>query len=323
MDYSTLSEKVRTQAIKVQKADVAFKVAQNNSNEDYHSAKQKLQKNLNALNEKMNHYLAEQYGIQEKGKAYDQWLDSHQPFHWVAEFYGIIQQGGFDVVIGNPPYVEYSEVRGKYTIRDYKTESCGNLYACFMERSSALIDSQSFSGMIVPISVNSTDKYQPVQKLLLQKSSLHISSFSHLVGKLFDISNPRLCIVLYCNKKSIPSNRRMWTTCYNKIGSGTYRNTIFQRIQYVDTSRFQKSFLNKLGAQIEEGILMKISQKKTLLFAKNSDKKMYFSRKFGWYIPVTDFIPYVCDDNDTIRFPAELKTIFLKLKMIYTEESPL
>ena len=82
----------------------------------------------------MNHYLAEQYGKQ-KENDYRQWLESHRPFHWLAEFYGIVEEdGGFDVVIGNPPYVEYSKVRKEYTVKDYQTEACGNLYAFFVER---------------------------------------------------------------------------------------------------------------------------------------------------------------------------------------------
>ncbi len=40
-------------------------------------------------------------------EAFAQWKASHQPFHWFVEFYGIMHGGGFDVIIGNPPYVEY------------------------------------------------------------------------------------------------------------------------------------------------------------------------------------------------------------------------
>jgi hypothetical protein len=36
----------------------------------------------------------------EKEQAYHDWKESHQPFHWFAEFYEIISKGGFDVVIG-------------------------------------------------------------------------------------------------------------------------------------------------------------------------------------------------------------------------------
>ena len=49
-------------------------------------------------------------------------------------------QGGFDVVIGNPPYVEYSKIlkgteeQAPYSVRGYATENCGNLYAFTWER---------------------------------------------------------------------------------------------------------------------------------------------------------------------------------------------
>ena len=102
----------------------------------------------------MNRYLAEQYD-QQGESDYPQWLQSHQPFHWVTEFYGIIvEDGGFDVVIGNPPYVEYQKVKQDYTVKDYQTESCGNIYAYMVyERALASIGKKRF-WMIVPTSVS-------------------------------------------------------------------------------------------------------------------------------------------------------------------------
>ena len=52
---------------------------------------------------------------------------SHQPFHWFVEFYGIMTKGGFDVVIGNPPYVEYRTVREEYQptqLSGFHTREC-------------------------------------------------------------------------------------------------------------------------------------------------------------------------------------------------------
>ena len=70
---------------------------------------------LRELRAELDGYLASEYGIDRnsipKREEYDarfaQWQQSHQPFHWWVEFYGIMKQGGFDVIIGNPPYVEY------------------------------------------------------------------------------------------------------------------------------------------------------------------------------------------------------------------------
>src|ERR1035438_9259654 len=91
-------------------------------------------------------------GGTEYEQAYAQWQKSHKPFHWWAEFYNIVHNGGFDVIIGNPPYVEYNKVKSAYTVKNYKTESCGNLYAFSMERGMNLLRNIGEYGLIVPIS---------------------------------------------------------------------------------------------------------------------------------------------------------------------------
>lgn len=98
--------------------------------------KQALRQRLQALEEELNRHLAAQYSIDPKKPAdYQKWKESHKPFHWFVDFYGIMSGGGFDVIIGNPPYVEYSKVKKEYVVREYVAESCGNLYSLVMERS--------------------------------------------------------------------------------------------------------------------------------------------------------------------------------------------
>ena len=65
--------------------------------------KRELRHRLGTLANQLDRYLAAEYGIDpEKPKEFEKWRSSHQPFHWFAEFYGIMASGGFDVVIGNP-----------------------------------------------------------------------------------------------------------------------------------------------------------------------------------------------------------------------------
>ena len=69
--------------------------------------KHNLQSRLQELEDELNLYLAEEYGVDpNKQSDYEKWLNSHKPFHWFIAFYGILEAGGFDVIIGNPPYVE-------------------------------------------------------------------------------------------------------------------------------------------------------------------------------------------------------------------------
>ena len=44
-------------------------------------------------------------------KLFAEWRTRQQPFHWFVEFYGIMRDGGFSVVIGNPPYVSTSGIK--------------------------------------------------------------------------------------------------------------------------------------------------------------------------------------------------------------------
>ena len=76
--------------------------------------KQALRDRLRSLADELDRYLATEYGVDpNKAATYDAWRASHQPFHWFVEFYGIMSKGGFDVVIGNPPYVEYQQDSSK------------------------------------------------------------------------------------------------------------------------------------------------------------------------------------------------------------------
>ncbi|MEA1052291.1 hypothetical protein U5801_21150 [Lamprobacter modestohalophilus] len=73
--------------------------------------KRGLRERLNALSLELDRYLARDYGVNlDKAKDFAHWRANHQPFHWFAEFYGVMREGGFDVVIGNPPYVEIKDI---------------------------------------------------------------------------------------------------------------------------------------------------------------------------------------------------------------------
>ncbi|KKK90036.1 hypothetical protein LCGC14_2727100, partial [marine sediment metagenome] len=99
--------------------------------------------------------------------AYNEWVCSHKPFHWFIEFYGIAKEGGFDVIIGNPPYVERRVVRDQYDVLGYSTEPTNNLYAYVSERAEALLFPHGRFGFIVPLSSMSTKKFAPLQKRVM------------------------------------------------------------------------------------------------------------------------------------------------------------
>src|SRR5947207_360018 len=171
LDFDNAAEKIAVKASELQEAFDAFRARQvEGDGSAPPDDKQELRRRLKSLHDELNRHLAAEYDCQPSKKdVYTRWLKSHQPFHWFVEFYGTIKSGGFDVIVGNPPYVEYSKV-ADYRVRGYATEKCANLYAYTVERSLALSGPTGRSGVIVPISVACSGAMEPLRTLLAQNS---------------------------------------------------------------------------------------------------------------------------------------------------------
>ena len=279
--------------------------------------KKQLEKKLNALENELNILLAKQYGIQlpspsrrgDGGEvAYKNWLASHTPFHWFVEFYGIMSEGGFDVIIGNPPYVELAVIKDYQTI-GYSCNDAGNLYALVIERGITLGRKSSRQGYIVPVSSISTDRYESLQKLLTDKN-LHFSSFDDRPSRLFDgLEHIRLTIHVISPKSD---KSAFYSTKYNKWVAEE-RNFLFQILRYTSsTNTLFEGSLPKLTQDLEHEILDKVfSQKRRLAsyYKKHSSHKTFYSRKVGYFLQVLDFEPLVLDGKGKRRPPSEFKEL--------------
>ncbi|UOG73211.1 N-6 DNA methylase [Hymenobacter tibetensis] len=80
-----------------------------------------------------------------------------KPFSWRDEFAEVFQQGGFDAVIGNPPYLggrEWKEENGNqydyFTERYAVAETQFDMYVLFWERGISLAKKEGYIGYITP-----------------------------------------------------------------------------------------------------------------------------------------------------------------------------
>ncbi len=289
--------------------------------EDTHKkAKAELQTRLAALNEKLNVYLASTYEIDKNkfsdekkfNKKYEEWHSSHQPFHWFAEFYEIINgSGGFDVIIGNPPYVEYAKVNNIYKIKNYLTEKCGNLYAYATERSITILTLNGKFGFIMPLSSVSTPRMENLTKLYVQnKLQLHLSFYAgdSNPSMLFNGVKSQLSIHLISKNH----NGKVCTTNYIRWFD-EYRNNLFSNLVLVE-QKIQNLIFNKISSNIENGILEKLKLQKHSVancFIKQSKNILYYRNASGSYYRLFLTNQPILFINDKPSISTTLKDIYL------------
>lgn len=263
------------------------------------TGKAELRERLKELNQELNRYLASQYGIDaNESKAFQLWVDSHQPFHWFVEFYGIMKQGGFDVIIGNPPYVEYRLVKDTYQIQSecYQSESAKNLYAFSMERSCNLLQALSYYGMIVPTGVIGLDDTVDLRSILLNSSTKSFcSTYSIRPSKLFEGVDQRLCI--YLSKRGKQSNSRTFATKYHHW-SADERQHLLSLLTYSDSFNHERLHrIAQTGSFEASNILKKIESYnrrtiKNYFSTRRNGYLMHYHRSPRYWIRAMDFEPY-------------------------------
>ena len=252
--------------------------------------KQALQDKLKVLEDELNEYLAKEYKVDiNKKSAYRSWLASHKPFHWFIAFYGILQDGGFNVIIGNPPYLELREVDyiPPTSLVSYETKT---IHAMCMDRSLQLLIQHGCMSMIVPSALVSTQRMQIVQSLLEKSRNVWYANYSWRPGKLFDTVNRALTIFI-----TTPSKQgQTFSTNYQKWTSDN-RDSLMDGVDYVEIPRHRTAFwAPKLGTEIESVLLEKFKRVKTVLrlFMTKSGHRVYYRNSGGLYWKVfTDFPP--------------------------------
>lgn len=273
--------------------------------ETFKQAKAELNARLSKLNQLLSQTLHKSTA---PGKDYAEWERSHQPFHWIAEFYDIIHgNGGFDVIIGNPPYVEYAKIKTMYHLDTYKTIKSGNIYAQVLERSEKIIHNGTM-GWIVPISVSCTDRTITIQNFINTNFNAHSASFDIFPSKLFEGAAQRVTILL------LRRGNGLFTSKYHRWNVKE-RKLLFQLLSYCKNDYYSSAWTPRLHNSQSLSIISKMSQLKTInSYINQEDAVLYIHRVINNFIKAIDFEPYCRRSDGQLLKSDDFKVLNVPIK---------
>ena len=175
------------------------------------------------------------HGLREETAPLDRWTESHQPFHWFIEFPSIWRNGGFDVIIGNPPYIKTKNVTG-YRWVGYTTTQCPDLYAVCVERASTLLNRRGRFAMIVMHSLCFSGGFTSLRVYMRSYfNTQRYSSYSRIPDALFGgavrVRNTIICADR-SESLSVP-DRIVYTTLCQRWKSAN-RDRLFKMVSFTD-----------------------------------------------------------------------------------------
>ena len=128
-------------------------------------------------------------------------LERINPFMWEDEFNDVFAKGGFDAVIGNPPYIriqmmkEWAPVEVEFYKEHYKAAKKGNydIYVVFVEKGLGLLNDYGLLGLILPHKFFNAKYGQPLRSLIAKGQNLKkIVHFGH--EQVFDGATTYTCL---------------------------------------------------------------------------------------------------------------------------------
>jgi hypothetical protein len=129
-------------------------------------------------------------------------------FDWKASFPGVFKAGGFDVVIGNPPYIriqamkEWAPTEVEFYKKKYISASKGNydIYVVFVEKGLNLINNHGYLGFILPSKFFATDYGEYLRDLISKRQALtKIVDFGYM--QVFEQATTYTCLLFLAGSK--------------------------------------------------------------------------------------------------------------------------
>ena len=157
------------------------------------------------------------------------------PFDWEKNFPFIKETGGFDAVIGNPPYVKYENLDKNLISYYIDNFNCAkkffDIFQLFLEKSFELLKSNYSMGFIFPNLFLKGMNYENSRKFFLD-NSLIISIMNYGDGVFENVQMPT-CVIIFKKHKFEKNFVDYYTILNDKIIKQKVDQEIFQNHHFI------------------------------------------------------------------------------------------
>jgi type I restriction-modification system DNA methylase subunit len=168
-------------------------------------------------------------------------------FNWQLQFSNIFEKGGFDVIVGNPPYVDIKALPKELVTSLFKNYSTAenriNLYSIFIEKSVTLLKNGGFLSFINPNSMLINTSYQKLRSLIIDG----LTEIVKLPDDVFPDAKVET-IILFYQKQILAKEVNLILHDRNEV------------ISFIDNSRIKKH--NKKEWDTNNGVVFSIYSNK-------------------------------------------------------------
>lgn len=236
-------------------------------------------------------------------------------FHWYRAFPEVMERGGFDVILGNPPFVEYRRVRHEYRQHG---QQWGNLYAAVLERSLALWRAgTSYLGLVVPLSLCSSARFTALRAALMEQSSdLWLANFEIFPSRLFEGAYQRLSILLARRAETQDEQHPALSVTGLQRWYAQERPHLLQTMRYTRAQRpLNPALFPKLASPLQEIVLHKVAAASgtttisDILQPDRATHFVYYQEATNYWLKAACHIPYY-KKNGSVTLPAHGRFLY-------------
>ena len=191
-------------------------------------------------------------------------------FNWQEQFPKVFENGGFDVIIGNPPYVNLERMKDVSIAlqkQGYKTyNKRGDLYILFVEKAFSLAKENGFCSYIMPNKWLQAGYGENLRAFFLNKELQHLIDFGDI--QIFEGATTYPCIFIAKNNEP---KENINVSVLKSTNAFDFETVVNNSKEVFDITDFDKDTW-VISSKIEKNLLSRLSNNKPLEKIVNANR---------------------------------------------------